>query len=59
MIPDDGIAEKFELATASLLQQWVLNQREAATLAQLRDNLLPKLLSGELLATDAMVEAVA
>ena len=59
VIPDDGIAEKFELATASLLQQWVLNQREAATLAQLRDNLLPKLLSGELLATDAMVEAVA
>ena len=59
VIPDDGVAEKFELATASLLQQWVLNQREAATLAQLRDNLLPKLLSGELLATDAMVEAVA
>lgn len=59
VIPDGGVAEKFELATASLLQQWVLNQREAATLAQLRDNLLPKLLSGELLATDAMVEAVA
>ena len=49
VIPDDGVAEKFELATASLLQQWVLNQRESATLAQLRDNLLPKLLSGELL----------
>lgn len=48
VIPDDGVAERFELATTSLLQKWVLNQREAATLAQHRDTLLPKLLSGEL-----------
>lgn len=48
VIPDDGVAERFELATTSLLQKWRLNQREAATLAQLRDSLIPKLLSGEL-----------
>jgi type I restriction enzyme S subunit len=59
VIPDDGVAERFELATTSLLQKWVLNQREAATLAQLRDNLLPKLLSGELQVQSSEMEAAA
>lgn len=59
VIPDKGVAEGFEMTTTSLLQKWVLNQREAATLAQLRDNLLPKLLSGELQVQSAEAEVAA
>jgi type I restriction enzyme S subunit len=59
VIPIREVAEQFEMATAGLLQQWILNQRETATLSELRDSLLPKLLSGELSVTEAMAEAQA
>lgn len=48
VVPCREVAEKFEKATTGLLRQWILNQREAATLGMVRDTLLPKLLSGEL-----------
>ncbi len=48
IIPNREIAEKFEVVTGSILEQWILNQRTAGSLAQTRDSLLPKLLSGEI-----------
>lgn len=56
VIPNLEVAERFEIATAGLIQQWILNQTEAVALGMLRDTLLPKLLSGEL-SVEALTEA--
>jgi type I restriction enzyme, S subunit len=44
---------KFSRVTRPLLAKMAENEREARTLAALRDALLPKLISGELRVTDA------
>lgn len=45
--------EKFDIAIAPLLDQMVSNAQQSRFLAQLRDTLLPKLISGELRVQDA------
>jgi type I restriction enzyme S subunit len=46
--PPDGILEGFERAVQLLLKKCLSLRKESRTLANLRDTLLPKLLSGEL-----------
>jgi type I restriction enzyme S subunit len=54
-LPDKPIAEAFTRLTQPLLDRIDSNLHESRTLAALRDNLLPKLLSGELSVTDSAV----
>jgi type I restriction enzyme S subunit len=58
VVPPRQMLEAFEQAVDPLVERMRLAQRESATLARLRDTLLPKLLSGELRVRDAeqMVE---
>ncbi len=51
--PSDAVMEAFEKQASSLYRRIVENARESRTLAECRDALLPKLLSGELKATAA------
>jgi type I restriction enzyme S subunit len=55
-IPDDRIVEQFTRVIRPLLTRFNLSREEAATLAALRDMLLPKLLSGELKISSATTE---
>jgi type I restriction enzyme S subunit len=52
--------EAFHQTIGGLMQKMLTNQLENATLAQLRDTLLPKLLSGEieLGTSEELVEAI-
>lgn len=61
IVPSVEIAGKFELAVAPIHELTAANRRESQTLAELRDTLLPKLLSGELTvpAAEEVVEEVA
>ncbi len=52
-VPSSAIARRFDELTAPLMAKIKANSTESRTLATLRDTLLPKLLSGELRATDA------
>jgi len=47
-IPPDSLLEEFEKAVSPLVQRIAVQGEESRTLANLRDSLLPKLLSGEL-----------
>ena len=47
-IPDDQIAEQFQAIVAPMLDRIARNIHESRTLAQTRDLLLPKLMSGEI-----------
>lgn len=47
------VLDKYETIVAPMLQQIVLNRRRAASLAELRDTLLPRLISGKLRLPDA------
>jgi type I restriction enzyme S subunit len=51
--PHADILKAFNLQAAPILNAAADNQRESRTLAQLRDTLLPKLISGELRIADA------
>ncbi|MBP8276224.1 MAG: restriction endonuclease subunit S [Propionivibrio sp.] len=51
--PHSDILKAFNLHVAPILNAAAGNQRESRTLAQLRDTLLPKLISGELRIADA------
>jgi type I restriction enzyme S subunit len=53
VVPSDPVLTSFTRSAVSLYQQLVQNERESRTLAQLRDTLLPKLISGELRIRDA------
>jgi type I restriction enzyme S subunit len=59
--PSDDFIESFEKKIAPLFQRILMGTRENQTLAELRDTLLPKLISGELRIKDAerFVEEVA
>jgi type I restriction enzyme S subunit len=50
--PSEGM-KKFDIAIAPLFDQLVSNAQQSRSLAQLRDTLLPKLISGELRVPDA------
>ena len=53
LLAPQATLEAFDRAVSGLLQRSLLCQREACTLAALRDTLLPKLISGELRVRDA------
>ena len=48
IIPPDNIINIFEGAVNHLFERWILNDKKIKTLANLRDLLLPRLLSGDL-----------
>ncbi len=48
LIPDEVVAKQFEKVLSSIFNNMNLNVDEIQTLTQLRDTLLPKLMSGEL-----------
>ena len=53
VVPSDPVLTSFTRSAGSLYRQLVDNERESRSLAQLRDTLLPKLISGELRIKDA------
>lgn len=53
VVPSDPVLTSFTKSTDSLYRQLAENERESRSLAQLRDTLLPKLISGELRVPDA------
>lgn len=53
VVPSDPVLESYQKSADSLHRQMAENEREARSLAQLRDTLLPKLISGELRVSDA------
>jgi len=61
LVPDDALLHAFENILQPLAKRIVENDRNAEVLSNVRDALLPKLLSGELRlkAAEKMVEAVA
>lgn len=56
VIPDTDVVDIFSDTTKSYLNKMTLNAVERAALEQLRDTLLPKLISGELRLSDSKVE---
>ncbi len=48
LISPEKVLEAFETFTSSLLGGWIKNIEQNVVLSELRDSLLPKLLSGEL-----------
>ncbi|HJH28282.1 MAG TPA: restriction endonuclease subunit S [Methanosarcinaceae archaeon] len=48
LIPEIGVMKQFEKSISPFLDKWRYNEIESANLSQVRDTLLPKLLSGEL-----------
>ena|ERR1700733_5016979 len=58
VLPSDDIQDAFEEALSPLCARMAANDHECATLAQMRDLLLPKLMSGEIRVRDAE-EAIA
>jgi len=52
IVPPSVALSQWNLLTKSLIQEWRNKQMESRNLTQLRDTLLPKLLSGELNVTD-------
>ena len=53
MLPDDSILSQFEKLITPLFLQMHENQKESASLAALRDALLPRLMSGEISVSEA------
>jgi type I restriction enzyme S subunit len=53
VVPSDPVLTSFTRSAGSLYRQLAENERESRSLAQLRDTLLPKLISGELRVPDA------
>ncbi len=52
-LPREKVMNGFSRLVASLVERWKANKRESQTLAQTRDLLLPKLMSGEIRLRDA------
>lgn len=53
VVPSEPVLASFTQSADSLYRQMAENERESRSLAQLRDTLLPKLISGELRIPDA------
>jgi len=49
VIPEDGILNRFHSIAEPILNTMIHNEQQSATLAALRDALLPKLMSGEMI----------
>jgi type I restriction enzyme S subunit len=58
-IVGDLLMKEFSLTTGPLIDRMEMNKEEAITLANLRDFLLPKLMSGEIRVKDAEKEVQA
>lgn len=54
--PPDHVIEQMGLVVAPMVEQIILNDLESRTLAQTRDLLLPRLMSGELRVADTLSE---
>ncbi|MDP5138585.1 restriction endonuclease subunit S [Rheinheimera baltica] len=48
VIPPKQVLAEFENSIGSMLEGWIENEKKAETLANLRDTLLPRLISGQL-----------
>ena len=48
LIPSEQVVTTYEKITGTLLNSWISNEKKAKTLANLRDTLLPRLISGQL-----------
>lgn len=61
LIPPNNILDEFSLMTESIFEKLFINEKDNNNLSQLRDLLLPKLMSGEISIRDAekMVEDAA
>lgn len=59
VVPPSGLADKFGRLAESFIAGMKANDSEAHTLAQMRDLLLPKLLSGEIRVRDAEAKVAA
>jgi len=53
VVPSAAVLESFKKSAGSLYRQMVENERASRSLAQIRDTLLPRLISGELRIQDA------
>ncbi|HHW4673500.1 MAG TPA: restriction endonuclease subunit S, partial [Xylella fastidiosa subsp. pauca] len=53
VVPSESVLEIFQKSADLLYRKMTENERESRSLAQLRDTLLPKLISGELRVPDA------
>lgn len=53
LVPSEAILKMYERLVRPLYDRLVVNMKGAATLAALRDSLLPKLVSGEIRVPDA------
>ncbi|MBS3958580.1 MAG: restriction endonuclease subunit S [Xanthomonadaceae bacterium] len=53
LCPSENVLERLGVVMAPLIEQSIHNELESRSLAQLRDTLLPKLISGELRIADA------
>lgn len=60
VVPDDRLIKEFNSRVDCMFKQIISNQKQSLTLAAIRDALLPKLLSGEILIPEAekLVEGV-
>ena len=47
-LPPSSLADEYRKATEAIIQRIVANARQSRTLANLRDTLLPKLISGKI-----------
>jgi len=53
VVPSDAERERFEVTTGPLVSKMATNEIQSRTLSELRDTLLPKLISGELRVPEA------
>ncbi|WP_370869436.1 restriction endonuclease subunit S [Methylicorpusculum sp.] len=60
LIPFDEVIVAYESVVGELLNGWISNEKQAQTLASLRDTLLPRLISGQLRLpeAEAMIEGI-
>jgi type I restriction enzyme S subunit len=56
LLPSDSIMEVFENSVTSLIGTWIKNTEQNLVLAETRDSLLPKLLSGEISITESLTD---
>ena len=55
LLASQKVIQAYSEITSSLIEQWIANEQESYSLAQTRDLLLPKLMSGEIRIRDAEI----
>ena len=58
VVPPKPVLESYQEISGGLYRQTADNERQSRTLAQLRDTLLPKLISGELRVSRSGMESI-